>query len=362
MNGKETEMLNAINAARAANGRPPFVADARLVKAAREHAEDMSRNPGMVHIGSDGSDGGARIQRAGYPWQYWREAVGWGWGGDARQMVDWWMNSAEHRPIILSDLPHVGVGYAYNPGGAWGHYWSVESARTAILAPDDSGLPQPPQNAPQPPQNAPQGHYTVNAPIVMAGQGVTFDLLQYLKGDGRMYEVRHASGATETFQTQAEGDVFYLVKNSQWEQLRADGEYIWRGLDTSPGEGRYYRQYEDGRDMARWCPRYGRVGLSWTGPGHNVQFYDKATCTPDPRNSGRATNRMLFVAHHRSAVWNGVQVEDVVELQGAGGERYFYARGYALIAWESPWGRSAICQVYAPGERANLQREVVGCL
>ena len=360
MNAKEQEMLAAVNAARSGYGLQPLREDPRLSIAARAHAEDMAAHSGMVHIGSDGSDGERRMLAAGYSPRQWLEAVGWGWGGDVFQQVEWWLGSSAHRHIILaSGLPDVGIGYA--TGGEWGHYWTLDLGRT------DVPYAPPPENAPQPPPNASQGHSTVNIPIVMGGGptgvgGVTYDLLPYLRGDGRLYEVRHASGATETFQTQTEGDAFYTVKNSQWEQLRADGEFIWRGLDTSPGEGRFYRQWEDGRDMARWCPRYGRVGQSWTGPGHNVQFYDKATCTPDPRNSGRATNRMLFVAHHRSAVWNGVQVEDVVELQGAGGERYFMARNLGMVAWSSPWGSSAIVQVYAPGERPNLTREVIRCL
>ena len=48
------------------------------------------------------------------------------------------------------------------------------------------------------------------------------DLLAYFRGDGRLYEVRHGDGQTETFQTQTDGETFYLVKNSQFEQLYAD--------------------------------------------------------------------------------------------------------------------------------------------
>lgn len=355
-NAKEVEMLDAINTARARHGLPAVVVDARLARAARVHAADMAQNPGLVHEGSDGLGIGERIAAQGYPAERYLEAVGWGWDGSAARMVEWWLNSPGHRHIILGDLPHAGVGYAYNPDTAWKTFWTIDFGRTGVL------VPETPENAGNGPFQQPAGPFTANLPIVAAGAGGAIDLLPYMRGDGRLYEVRHANGATETFQTQTEGDVFYTVKNSQWEQLRADGEFIWRGLDTSPGEGRFYRQYEDGRDMARWTPRFMRPGQSWTGPGHNVQFYDKATCTPDPRNSGRATNRMLFVAHHRSAVWNGVQVEDLVELQGAGGERFHFARGYGLIAWGSDWGRSAICATYAPGERPNLVREVIRCL
>lgn len=186
------------------------------------------------------------------------------------------------------------------------------------------------------------------------------DLLPYLRGDGRLYEVRHPSGATETFQTQAEPEAFYLVKNSQWEELYAGPEYIWRGVDTSPGASRFYIQFEPGMKRARWTLRHMRVGQTWIGPGHQVQFYDKATCAPSAANSGNATNRMTFVARYAARTWNGVTVPDVVELTN-GSETWFYARGFGLVAWSAGWGQSAIVQVYAPGERPNLVRERLNC-
>jgi hypothetical protein len=187
---------------------------------------------------------------------------------------------------------------------------------------------------------------------------LAIDLLSYLRGDGRLYEVKHPSGATETFQTQIDGDNFYLVKNSQWEQLYADAEYIWRGADTSPGGGRFFIQYEPGQKRARWMPRRMSVGQSWTGPGHFVQFYNKATCQKSALNSGNATNRMTFQAYYKKVTWNGITVDDVIELTN-GTEIWWFARGFGLMAWKSSWGESAIVQVYAPGERPALVREKI---
>ena len=147
MNDKEREMLATINAARAAHGLPAVRPDARLSAAARGHAEDMAAHPGMIHTGSDGSDGGRRILDAGYVPREWLEAVGWGWEGNAAAMVEWWLRSPDHRHILLEEnLPDVGVGYA--DGGPWGHYWTVDFGRTDV----------PP---PQP------GYSTVNLPVVL---------------------------------------------------------------------------------------------------------------------------------------------------------------------------------------------------
>lgn len=197
--------------------------------------------------------------------------------------------------------------------------------------------------------------------------GQTIDLLPYLMGDGRLYEVRHPDGATERLQTQrGAAGIFYQTKNHLWEELRADEFYIWRGLDTSPapdsqGRARVYRQYEPGQSMARWCPRRMAVGQTWTAPvAHTVQFYEKGSCHPLSENSGQATNRMTLVAHHRMRVWNGLTINDVIEMKSPH-ETYFFARGYGLVAWGSSWGSSAIVEEHAAGQRPNNEREDIRC-
>lgn len=192
-----------------------------------------------------------------------------------------------------------------------------------------------------------------------------YGLLDYLRGDGRLYEVQHSSGATETFQTQVSGNYFYQVKNQQWEQFCADGQFIWRGVDTSPGpapsyaerpgNGRYYRQFEEGRNLARWCRQSMEVGERYEGPGHVVQFAYKADCVLSAANSGRAVNVVRLVAHYDRKVWHGVTVQDVVELETGTGERMFFARGFGLVAWQSQWGESAISAVHSG--RPDLVRE-----
>lgn len=78
MNDHEHAMLQAVNAARVERGVHALVADEVAATAARRHAEDMAIHPGMVHIGSDGTDGGDRLLQEGYYWERWRESVGCG--------------------------------------------------------------------------------------------------------------------------------------------------------------------------------------------------------------------------------------------------------------------------------------------
>lgn len=189
----------------------------------------------------------------------------------------------------------------------------------------------------------------------------TFDLFEYMCGDGRLYEVG-GTGGQERFQTQRDGNRFYIVKNQNWEELWADADYIWRGFDTSPGEGRYYIQTEDGREGARWINRHMRVGETFTGFGHHVQFFLIDDCSRSDRNSGRNTNKTTLVAHHAAMTWNGIVVPDVIELRGIGEERYFFARGFGMVGWSSQWGSSGVAEVHAHGARPDNVRLRIPCM
>jgi hypothetical protein len=189
----------------------------------------------------------------------------------------------------------------------------------------------------------------------------TFDLFDYLCGDGRLYEVG-GTGGQERFQTQRDGHRFYLVKNQNWEEMWADADYIWRGFDTSPGEDRYYIQKEDGREGSRWANRRMRVGETFTGFGHHVQFFMIGDCSRSERNSGRIANKTTLVAHHASMTWNGIVIPDVIELKGIGEERYFFARGFGMVGWSSPWGSSGVAEVHASGARPDNVRLRIPCM
>lgn len=345
-----TTMWELINAARAAQGLPPYAVNARLAQSAQRHAVDIAANPvhttdpGQYHIGTDGSTIYQRIRDTGYDPAQWSEVTGWGFNGDRQAMLNWWLNSPAHRGIILNaTLTECGI--AMVTGGVWGFYWVIDFGRPK------GGQPPPP--------------YQVHIPMV-ANDGI--DLLDYIRGDGRIYEVRHHNGSTETFQTQRDGNDFWQVKNHQWEAFRVADGYIWRGVDTSPGplhgRNRAYIQWESGYDMARWCPRYMTIGQTWHGFGHTVEFRYKDNCEFSPENSGPATNVITLVQYRPSLTFSsGITVEDVIELRSGGtNETMIYARGYGLVGWRNDEGMgSEIVAVYGKGERGDLVRERCNC-
>lgn len=201
--------------------------------------------------------------------------------------------------------------------------------------------------------------------------GTKLDLKPYFYPDaayGPIYELRRPDGSQERVQHQHANGVLFITKGtagrdgkSEWEELYADGAHIWRGLDTSPGGGRFYRQYELNKARAKWCARYMAEGETFYGPGHHVQFYYKDDCRESSANSGYAQNVIRFVKRHPALVFNGIEVRDVIELSQPGGERWFFARGLGMVAWQSQWGSSSISEIHSPGSRPNNQREVLPC-
>jgi hypothetical protein len=206
-----------------------------------------------------------------------------------------------------------------------------------------------------------------------AEQPEKLDLLPYVRGTGRQYEVRNAAGGQERFRAEHDGTIFYQVKNAQWEQMFFDGDFIYRDIDTSPGGGRYYRLTDPDRSNgSRWLRREMALGEIYT-QARKVQFFKKADGTPSDANSGDVTDTIKLVAHHAQLeLRSGEVVVDIIELHWVNGpnnhdprEKYFYGRDFGLVAWErghqdpnSPaW--SALSEVHDPGTRPPIPREVV---
>jgi uncharacterized protein YkwD len=128
----EAAIRDGINQQRYNNGLPHLALAAELTQSSRRHSLDMAANHFTGHIGSDGTSAGDRMRQACYNWNYWGEIIGWGFGGDTNAMLNWWMNSAPHRALILNSfVQDFGAGYIRLPGSDWTHYWTVNFGRRA---------------------------------------------------------------------------------------------------------------------------------------------------------------------------------------------------------------------------------------
>jgi uncharacterized protein YkwD len=117
------EVVARANAARSAAGLAPLAIQPALVSAAQAHSHDQASTGRMTHVGSDGSDAGTRIVRAGFTPRTWGENVAMGYR-TATAVFDGWMSSPGHRANILHDgFTLVGVAVAYATDGT--PYWTM---------------------------------------------------------------------------------------------------------------------------------------------------------------------------------------------------------------------------------------------
>jgi hypothetical protein len=239
----------------------------------------------------------------------------------------------------------------------------------------------------------PQGKHfgpTFFVSIIVTPDEDRVDLMDYLRGDGRLYEMKHifqtAAGlqiGQQRIQTQTEGRRFYIVKNQEWEELWYDNDFIYRGTDTSPGNGNFYTLMEDNRYGSPWVPRE-------MAPGHffrrspTVVSRRKGDCNVNFHLSGTHVTWIRLEKLHAQLrlpdptgdETTGLLVRDVVELAAYSDEdgrpaahpfeRYYYARGLGMVMWAGidvdHRGRSFLIELHAPGARPNNQRERIPCL
>ncbi|MFF8974236.1 CAP domain-containing protein [Streptomyces sp. NPDC014995] len=107
-----------VNSERGKAGCSPVTLDAKLSKAAQAHSADMASHRNMSHTGSDGSNPGERITRAGYNWKTYGENVAYGYSTPEQVMAGWMSSPGHKRNILTCGFKNIGVGLA-QPGNYW---------------------------------------------------------------------------------------------------------------------------------------------------------------------------------------------------------------------------------------------------
>ena len=231
---------------------------------------------------------------------------------------------------------------------------------------------------------------TLFVSIVAVSQPTKVDMLPYLRGDGRLYEMKYIFDmpngpmiGQQRLQTQQDGARFYQTKNSEWEELWADDRFIYRGTDTSPGSGNFYTLMDGERYGSAWIPRHMAVGQTYRR-SVTVVSRRKGNCVKNSHLSGRhATWIALEAMHDRLALpdvegrpGRGLVVTDVAVLAACNEvnghpddepfERYYYAKDYGLVMWQGiavdHKGISFLVQLHNPGDRPDNVRERIPCL
>jgi len=124
--GDVTTVLGLINAERTRAGLAPMSWNDKVTAAATAHSVDQAAMNRMTHTGSDGSDAGDRLSRAGFVWRAWGENVAAGYT-NVQSVFDGWIGSAGHRAQILGDFLYVGMAAVASATGTV--YWTLDFAR-----------------------------------------------------------------------------------------------------------------------------------------------------------------------------------------------------------------------------------------
>lgn len=111
------DVLDAVNALRAASGATPVELDSRLTAAAATHARDMANQNRPWHFGSDGSSPIDRIARVGYPGTLIGENISETYETEV-QTLGAWMDQDDTRRVLLSkDATDMGFAWHQEDNG-----------------------------------------------------------------------------------------------------------------------------------------------------------------------------------------------------------------------------------------------------
>ena len=149
----QTDLIAAVNAYRAANGRQPVAPNAALGAAAAWMAGDMAAKSYIAHTSSDGRTPVQRMTAFGYPAasRYTGEDLAAGYAA-AADVIAGWQASAAHNAVLLNpNFDAIGVGLAYQPASAYKWFWAADFGGAGgivrvVIAP----APPPPQRAAPP--------------------------------------------------------------------------------------------------------------------------------------------------------------------------------------------------------------------
>jgi murein DD-endopeptidase MepM/ murein hydrolase activator NlpD len=196
------------------------------------------------------------------------------------------------------------------------------------------------------------------------------DLLPYMladRPDNVLYEVQTLGGGQQRHQTQLASNKFFHTKDEEWEELWSDDFYIYRGTDTSPGNGEYYTLRDGAVYGSKWAKRRMAVGETFERNPMVIHFR-KNDCQELRRGNHRSWLKLVAV-YPSYTFFTGITLPDVIEMAWLGSlageplEIYFYSKSYGLVGWKSHDGRqSAISEIHAPEARPDNLREGIPCL
>jgi uncharacterized protein YkwD len=117
MSKEEKAILELTNKERAKEKLPPLEPHDLLIKAARAHSANMSKQGELNHI-LDGKNPGKRLDDVGYDWMEVGENIAQGTDETPADILKLWMGSELHKANVLNkDFNQIGIGIVKNAKG-----------------------------------------------------------------------------------------------------------------------------------------------------------------------------------------------------------------------------------------------------
>jgi uncharacterized protein YkwD len=121
------DFLSALNAERESRGLAQLNSNAALAAAASGYARYMGQADFFAHTGPNGSTPESRVRAAGYAGSYMGEALAAGQATPEAALAALLASPPHQRILLDAGATVVGIGYYYQAGSAYGHYWVVET-------------------------------------------------------------------------------------------------------------------------------------------------------------------------------------------------------------------------------------------
>ena len=113
------EVVELTNTERGISGHTRLRTNARLMRAAQLHAEQMARAGQQAHVLPHAAYPRTedRLAAAGYQWQSYGENLALGQAGPAEAVRSWMHSPVHRRNIVHPNFTELGVGYAIDRAG-----------------------------------------------------------------------------------------------------------------------------------------------------------------------------------------------------------------------------------------------------
>ncbi len=116
-------ICSTVNDIRASYGLSELSTTPLLIDLSTVRAQELVVS--FSHTRPNGESCSSALREGGVSYSFMAENIAAG-RADPISTVDQWMNSEGHRANILGEnYTHIGIGYYYDPSGAYVHYWSM---------------------------------------------------------------------------------------------------------------------------------------------------------------------------------------------------------------------------------------------